>query len=67
VTAEIFTNLQEGEVEVWGVEWANGVLDSGQWLREQKEGEMVSIHKKGGRQNTSDYRGVVLVGVFGKA
>jgi hypothetical protein len=42
------------------------VLDTGEWSEEEKEGEVVSIYEKGGRQHITNYRGVVLVGVFGK-
>jgi hypothetical protein len=66
VTAEMLKCLQEGEVEEWGLEWANGVLETGEWSEKEKEGEVISIYKKGGRQHITNYRGVVLVGVFGK-
>jgi hypothetical protein len=67
VTAEMVKNLLDGgEADRWGREWANGVWNTGRWTQEEKERAIISIHKKGGRENINNYRGIVLAQVYGK-
>ena len=55
-----------GEADRWGLEWANGIWECSEWTREEKDREIVSIYKKRGRQRIENYRGIVLVEVYGK-